>query len=161
MTQTFSLPNCKRLAELLGDKTPKTWFVWVERGQPYGDGYGNTAEYLTTELVVFVGGETGYLCQGARSSQGKDYKGDIKFDAVAVPEYGSDNYVHYPVSCPAFTIADLDAEVWQAIGEKLGWNGEAGLTNAYSWKGRAQKCYKVWLTGGYPEADKYLAEILK
>ncbi len=62
--------------------------------------------------------------------------------------------------CAAFTISDLTGEVWQALGEKLGWNGEAGLTNAYSWKGRAVKCYKTWLTGGYEAAEAYLDTIL-
>lgn len=108
--QVVSLELSKKLKE--NGYPQEGIFWWVEGGQPYGDGYGNTARDLTKEMLVCVAEPQGFLGKGERSSNGgKDYRGDIKFDAVLVGEYGDDNYFHYPVSCVAPTVAEL--------GEKL------------------------------------------
>lgn len=59
---------------------------------------------------------------------------------------------------PAFSIADLDAKAWQAIGEKLGWDAASPFARA--WVDEPIAMYRAWLTGGYAEADKFLNSIL-
>lgn len=112
--QVSSIEPSKRL-KALGVKQESA-FYWVEAGQKYGDGYGNTAGGFTQEMLVCVAPLQGIKREGRRSSsQEKDYKGDIKFDAVGVGQYGDDNYIEYPILCAAFTASESFEELPEII----------------------------------------------
>ena len=68
---------------------------------------------------------------------------------------------------PAYRLDDLTQEVWEKIGERMGWpkpcDGKCWCTGECkkTWFAHATNTHQAWLTGGYPEASKYLIDILQ
>jgi len=118
--ETFSLEACQRLAEVLGEDIPKTYWVW-----------------------------------------GTNNRGKFLYEPVPHNEIKYAGWVY------AYRLDDLTKEVWEEIGGKLVWpkpcEGKCWCTGECkkTWFAHATNTHQAWLTGGYPEASKYLIDILQ
>lgn len=130
---TFTLEACKRLAEVLGDDAPKVSNQWV---------------------------------------------GTSVWDETMQSDYETPSTPKRSTWVPAYRLDDLDGATWKKIVEKLGWQDDKfhyyPLVWGYKdnetkievvmldhWENIALSFHQAWLTGGYPEASKYLIDILQ
>lgn len=125
---TFSLEVCHRLAKLLGEAN-EPMFRW-----------GCSAGCCEWGPMTEEEFQEKYLQEDIEK---------IKGGAVVGGWYYDDGVKRYRLD-------DLTAEVWEEIGERLGWAPKGIHYTEY-----AIATYACWLNGGYEEADKYLAELLK
>lgn len=109
---TFTLEACKRLAEVLGEDSPKTYWVW-----------------------------------------GTNNRGKFLYEPVPHNEIKYAGWVY------AYRLDDLDGATWKKIGERMGWDEQNPF--AREWVKEPREMYLTWLTRGYPEASKYLIDILQ